>query len=67
MGMGQLYRMSDYCRRAGKDAAEEAAAEEKPTYFCMRCDSVEFRLHPDGSVHCAHCRALMSNLAVAKC
>lgn len=33
-------------------------------YYCMRCDSGEFRLHASGDIHCANCGARMSNLAV---
>lgn len=33
-------------------------------YYCMRCDSGEFRLHVSGDIHCAHCGARMRNLLV---
>ena len=33
-------------------------------YYCLRCDADEFRLYASGSVHCAHCGALMRNLGL---
>ena len=35
-----------------------------PQYFCTRCDADEFRLFASGRAHCAHCGAMMRNLAV---
>ena len=35
-----------------------------PQYFCTRCDADEFRLFASGKAHCAHCGAMMRNLAV---
>jgi len=34
-------------------------------YYCPRCDGDDFRLYASGMVHCAHCGALMRNLAVS--
>ena len=35
-----------------------------PQYFCTRCDADEFRLFASGRAHCAHCGAMMRNLAI---
>lgn len=35
-----------------------------PQYFCTRCDADEFRLFASGKAHCAHCGAMMRNLAI---
>ena len=35
-----------------------------PQYFCTRCDADDFRLFASGKAHCAHCGAMMRNLAV---
>ncbi|MGQ0655582.1 MAG: hypothetical protein ACT4P4_25535 [Betaproteobacteria bacterium] len=35
-----------------------------PQYFCTRCDADQFRLFASGKAHCAHCGAMMRNLAV---
>jgi len=35
-------------------------------YFCMRCDSDQFRLYSGGEVHCAKCGSLMQNLCTGE-
>jgi len=35
-------------------------------YFCMRCDSDQFRLFAGGEVHCAKCGSLMQNLCIGE-
>jgi hypothetical protein len=35
-------------------------------YFCMRCDSDNFRLFAGGEVHCAKCGSLMQNLGIGE-
>jgi DNA-directed RNA polymerase subunit RPC12/RpoP len=35
-------------------------------YFCMRCDSDQFRLYSGGEVHCAKCGSLMQNLSIGE-
>ena len=38
--------------------------KRQDSYYCLRCESGEFRLHASGEIRCAHCAALMSNLTV---
>lgn len=72
--MGQLFSIDDY--RARREQAqrekeqheklsEGAGLDGRPTYYCMSCGHDEFCLYPSGAVHCAHCSALMDNLAVS--
>jgi len=65
--MENIVRLAEYRSRRRKAAARRAAPapEAGAQYFCTRCDSDEFRLSAAGMVHCAHCGALMRNLAVA--
>jgi hypothetical protein len=35
-------------------------------YFCMRCDSDQFRLYSGGEVNCAKCGSLMQNLGIGE-
>jgi hypothetical protein len=67
--MAQIVRLSEYrkpaaARRAVAPAATPGAAEGAPHYFCLRCDTDQFKLYPGGIVHCAHCGALMRNISV---
>jgi ribosomal protein L37AE/L43A len=41
------------------------ASEGAPHYFCLRCDTDDFKLYSSGVVHCSHCGALMRNITVA--
>jgi len=64
--MQNIVRLAEYRSRRRKAAARRAApAEAGAQYFCSRCDADEFRLSTAGMVHCAHCGALMRNLAVS--
>jgi hypothetical protein len=67
--MAQIVRLSEYrkpaaARRAAAPAATPGTAEGTPHYFCLRCDTDQFKLYPGGTVHCAHCGALMRNISV---
>jgi hypothetical protein len=61
--MASIVNLSDY-RRAGKAAG--APPVDQPQYFCTRCDSADFKLYASGEVRCAHCQALIRNVAVAE-
>ena len=61
--MASIVNLSDY-RRAGKAAG--APSSDQPQYFCTRCDSADFKLYASGEVRCAHCQALIRNVAVAE-
>lgn len=62
--MASIVNLSDY-RRAGK-ATAGAPPSDQPQYFCTRCDSADFKLYASGEVRCAHCHALIRNVAVAE-
>jgi ribosomal protein L37AE/L43A len=61
--MENIVRLAEYRKR--RKPARRAAPDVGAQYFCTRCDSDEFRLSAAGMVHCAHCGALMRNIAVA--
>jgi hypothetical protein len=61
--MASIVNLSDY-RRGGKPAG--TPLPDQPQYFCTRCDSADFKLYASGEVRCAHCQALIRNVAVAE-
>lgn len=61
--MASIVNLSDY-RRTGRPAS--APAQDQPQYFCTRCDSADFKLYASGEVRCAHCHALIRNVAIAE-
>ena len=63
--MENVVRLADYRRRKQRAVNREAPEVGAQQYYCTRCESGEFRLHATGAVHCAHCGALMANIAVA--
>jgi len=67
--MAQIVSLSEYRktgspRRSGATSAT-LPAQGAPHYFCLRCDTDHFKLYPAGTVHCAHCGALMRNITVS--
>lgn len=69
--MAQIVRLSEYrkaggSRRSGTSTSPQTGAPGgAPHYFCQRCDTDQFKLYPGGSVHCAHCGALMRNITIS--
>jgi hypothetical protein len=63
--MQNIVRLAEYRSRRRKAAARHAAPapEAGERCFCTRCDADQFRLSTAGTVHRAHCGALMRNLA----
>ena len=61
-----VVRLAEYRKRRRQAAAPRRAlpASWGAQYYCLRCDADEFRLYASGSVHCAHCGALMRNLGL---
>ena len=60
-----VVRLADYRKRRRQAAPLRAQpANWGAQYYCLRCDADEFRLYASGSVHCAHCGALMRNLGL---
>jgi len=63
--MARIVNLSEY-RKARAPARPSAAAPDPAAhYFCLRCDTDQFKLFPSGAVNCARCGALMRNLAVS--
>ena len=64
--MENVVRLADYRRRrAGRGARRAPAHDSGAQYYCLRCDSEDFKLFASGSVHCTHCGSLMRNLSIA--
>lgn len=63
--MGQVIRISDFREPQGAEPDRAPAAEPKPAYYCMRCDTDRFMLYPSGVVRCANCGAVMRNIKVS--
>jgi DNA-directed RNA polymerase subunit RPC12/RpoP len=63
-GMENIVRLADYRKRRLRARRRPPAQEPGAMYYCLRCDGDEFKLQAAGSVHCAHCGALMRNLLV---
>jgi hypothetical protein len=66
--MAQIVRLSEYRKPAAAKrpaASANGPANGAPHYFCLRCDTDQFKLYPGGSIHCAHCSALMRNITVS--
>lgn len=72
--MAQIVTLSEYRKAAApRRAAVSATTPQQPAgtphgaphYFCLRCDTDQFKLYPGGTVHCAHCGALMRNITVS--
>jgi hypothetical protein len=69
-----VVRLAEYRMRRRNARRQPAAPAATPTpatgnatgpqYFCTRCDADEFRLFASGKAHCAHCGAMMRNLAI---
>jgi hypothetical protein len=72
--MAQIVKLSEYrkavtARRPGASTTAQqqvahGAPQGAPHYFCLRCDTDQFKLYPGGSVHCGHCGALMRNITI---
>lgn len=58
--MGQVISISAF------RSLQQAVQEQEHNYFCTRCDSEQFHLHPTGVVICAHCGVTMSNIKVTE-
>jgi len=59
----------DQYRKARQPVRPQVSVSSVPDaehYFCMRCDSDNFRLFAGGEVHCAKCGSLMQNLGIGE-
>ena len=62
--MENVVRLDDY-RKPRKSARTPARAPDAPRFFCLSCDTDQFKLYASGSVHCASCGALIRNVEVS--
>ena len=65
--MENVVRLAEYRNRRRRRATARKAEPVNwgPQYYCLRCDADEFKLFACGTVHCAHCGALMRNLSIS--
>jgi Zn finger protein HypA/HybF involved in hydrogenase expression len=63
-----VVRMDEYrkARQPARPRGRMANPSDAEHYFCMRCDSDQFRLYSGGEVHCAKCGSLMQNLSIGE-
>jgi hypothetical protein len=58
--MKNVIRLDDY--RQPRRPAREPRAPDAPRFFCLNCDTDQFKLYASGTVHCATCGALIRNV-----
>ena len=63
--MADVVRLEEYRKQRRPRTAARARAPEAPRFFCLSCDTDQFKLYASGSVHCAHCGALIRNVEVS--
>jgi hypothetical protein len=61
--MENILRLDDY--RKARKPARPAKAPDAPRFFCLSCDTDQFKLYASGGVHCASCGALIRNIEVS--
>jgi ribosomal protein L37AE/L43A len=62
-----VVRLDEYRKARQQPVRPRASsAADAEHYFCMRCDSDQFRLFAGGEVHCSKCGSLMQNLCVGE-
>ena len=63
MSMENIFRLDDY--RKARKPARGPRPPDAPRFFCLSCDTDQFKLYASGSVHCASCGALIRNIGVS--
>ena len=63
MSIENVVRLDDY--RKPRKPALRPKVPEAPRFFCLSCDTDQFKLYASGSVHCACCGALIRNIGVS--
>jgi hypothetical protein len=51
--------------RKARRPARAPKAPDAPRFFCLSCDTDQFKLYASGNVHCAACGALIRNIGVS--
>jgi hypothetical protein len=62
MSIENVVRLDDY-RKARTPRRPQPP--DAPRFFCLSCDTDQFKLYASGSVHCACCGALIRNIGVS--
>jgi hypothetical protein len=62
--MADVVRLDQY-RKPRKPERSRTRTPEAPRFFCLSCDTDQFKLYASGTVHCAHCGALIRNVEVS--
>lgn len=62
--MENVVRLDDY-RKARKPVRSHPKPPDAPRFFCLSCDSDEFKLYAAGTAHCASCGALIRNIEIS--
>jgi hypothetical protein len=61
-----VVRLDEYRKSRQPVRPQATPSPDAEHYFCMRCDSDQFRLYAGGEVHCAKCGSLMQNLCTGE-
>lgn len=62
--MATIFKFDDFRKKEKQQVLETAGIKPGPHFFCTRCETDRFKLFSAGTVHCAHCGALMRNITV---
>jgi hypothetical protein len=63
MSPENIVRLDDY--RKPRNPPRRPQPPDGPRFFCLSCDTDQFKLYASGSVHCAGCGALIRNIGVS--
>jgi len=61
--MKNVIRLDDH--RQPRRPPREPRVPDAPRFFCLNCDTDQFKLYASGTVHCATCGALIRNVEVS--
>ena len=61
--MENIVRLDEY--RKTRRPPRASKVPDAPRFFCLSCDTDQFKLYASDSVHCAACGALIRNIGVS--
>jgi len=62
--MHNIVRLDEYRKQRKGTRSSRPQAPDAPRYFCLSCDTDQFKLYASGTVHCATCGALIRNVQI---